>query len=222
MASYPRLSTPRILRHRPDIDEHAQKMGKIIWEWNSLHSHLFLIFWLLLGEHSGDEIPGEPSRQKALALWHTVQSDDLQRKMLLAVANTTKTLDSKIRVRLIWAIKMADVFAPYRNIIAHVPMSFEYEDEITFSMPDILSSRPTALRRFIYMSTDFWNDLADDLFVLGQYTEVIRDALISNERFRWPRRPRLLCLPNILEVNRRISVRGERKAPRRPRGASSN
>jgi hypothetical protein len=234
MASSPSVSKrQKILRHRPreqedDIVDYAQSMGKILWEWNALHSHLFLIFWFLLIEAPRGEMPEEISRRKALALWHTVQSDDLQRKMLLAVLDSTKGLDIKIYRRLRWVLRVTDAIAPYRNTIAHVPMNFEYDETegLSIPMPDILSSRAIAHSRHIYsniIASEFWNELGDDLFVLVQYTEmmVANYFLDSNDSIRWPRKPLLRCLPNIHEVNRRIGDQKKRKAPRRRRGAYS-
>jgi hypothetical protein len=189
MASSPLASgRPRILRRRPaeqeeEIIEHAQTTGKIVWEWNALHSKLFLIFWFLLIEAPRGASPSEQSRRKALALWHTIQSDDLQRKMLLAIIETDKT-SNPVNNRLRWILKMADAMAPFRNILVHVPIDFEYDDEdgLEIPMPDVLSSRQNAYFRHLYsnlVSPKFWTTLGDDLLCLMTYTDYIVDYLMT-------------------------------------------
>jgi hypothetical protein len=231
-SSPPTPDRPKILRHRPAdqegyIEDYAGGAGKILWEWNALHSSLFLIFWFLLSDASPDKIPDNLSRRRALSLWHTIQSDDLQRKMLISVATTTAQIKKPLLTRLMWVMKSADAIAPYRNVIAHVPMEFELVDESKsddnfVAMPNTLTARPTSEWRFIYSPPEFWDDLGDDLFALGQYADLVRRAVWSpDEPFRWPHKPPLRCLPNIQEVNRQIGDRGARKAPRRRRGASS-
>jgi hypothetical protein len=163
----------------------------------------------------------------ALAIWHVVKSDRVQRDLALtALENLPTTLNLKEGIeRLKWAQKQTDKLADYRNLIVHAPMQFSYPfsevlggDTLPTPIPKIgsVSTKPINVRRLrLIKSARFWKALRNDFMNLGDYVDFVtrRIAWRDHEQRRgpipgalrsWPHRPRLPCIRRIDLIRKTI------------------
>jgi hypothetical protein len=219
----PKIKMPKFLRQRPRehqelIAPYALNVGRVLWEWNVLHSSFFRIFWAFIGD--GGKLP----RNLPTELWHSTASDDHQRRMIRALSKHQLFDQPRLRKRLDWLLDTANEIATYRNIAAHVSMTIDKPEgrkpHITFELDG--GKRSVLLRHLIvtHRESDFWSDLADDLYVMSQHSDVIGLQLAFPEQpLPLPYRPRLLSLPRILEANKQANrmVHKPRRRSRRRR-----
>lgn len=185
-----------------------------------MHSALFELFSSFIGD--GDNV-----YPVAYAIWHMFQSDKSQREMVLAVAAAIYPPRSLLLKQIRWLLRMADKIAPYRNAAVHVPTYFvEYlPGRANALMLDEVSAREQARIRLELAGAGkrFWTAMAGDLFVLGQFAFALVDARsVKDGSAHIPslRRPQLLSLRRIAEIERQMSPPQVRKAPARQRRAS--
>jgi hypothetical protein len=201
------------------MEAYGRDVGPVLWEWNALHVQFFHLFWLIL----------DKPRPQCLELWSVSNSDDLQRKMLRALAyshyRTTKDKIERRAVRgLIWAIDQTNKFAASRNVATHVPMAFHRDpDGKLYPMADTLFVRPTSAVRHLFLTMEQrWKVIAEDLHALGQYVLCLAIPWASAVQGRVPppspRKPRLRSLPILQEMNvlaERITGQPKRRRQRR-------
>jgi hypothetical protein len=208
--------------HRLILESYGKDIGPVLWEWNTLHVQFFHLFWLIL----------DKPRSQCLELWTASNSDDLQRKMLRAVAydhrKTTKNkIEKRVAREIIWAIDQTNKFAASRNVATHVPMALlrDAGNGKLYPMADALFVRPTSAVRHLFLTMgQRWKIIAEDLHVLGQYVLCLGVPWAAvaggQEPPPSPRKPRLRSLPILQEMNalaERITSPPKR---RRRRGAS--
>ncbi len=197
---YGKLHRKNSSKHQAVIDAYAIQTGRVLWEWNQLHSELLALFASMFNG---------PSFLMVSAIWHSAGMDSSQRKLLLEVAAPRFWDQPKHFERIRWLVRMIDNLSSYRNIAAHLPMLVEGEEEY-FLMPDQQASkRATAIRGLLmHMKRDqLWDKIASDLLVLNQYARLVGYAIaFPNEPLPSPRKPRLRSIPEVrrleLQVNR--------------------
>jgi hypothetical protein len=222
MAKIP--SRPKLARHRKPEHErliapHALSVGKVLWEWNALHTALFRMSWAFIGD--GGKIP----RDLSTGVWHLFQSDDYQRKLISVYAEHLLVQTPSILGRIRWLLKAINEIAEYRNIAAHVTMGISEHSSvgpyITAEIDGLRRVKGIKLVLISMEKKDFWEAVASDLYVLIQYADSLMFWLVAqpNERVPLPYKPRLLSLPTIRAVTTRynqIFDRPKRRRRRRP------
>ena len=106
---------------RYSIYEYASLTAETIWAWNRLHSTLLDLFSSLLEK-------GGTKRKEAYAIWHTIQSDSVQRTLLENVAEAALSEKSHKLKQIIWLLKSIGRIAAYRNATVHTPIVFQIID----------------------------------------------------------------------------------------------
>jgi hypothetical protein len=198
-------------------------VGRVLFEWNILHSSFFRMFWAFIGD--GGKIP----RNLSTELWHSTASEDHQRRMIRVMAKNVLVGKTAMLRRVLWLLDTADEIAAYRNIAAHFSMTINVSgfDGRPNLQLEIDGVRRTAALKHIFITSrvksGFWDDLAGDLFVLSQYADVLQFLLAHQAQPPpWLYRPRLLSLSAILEANKLVNRMGQkprrRKRRRRPSG----
>jgi hypothetical protein len=217
-------SRQKLARHRkPEhaklIAPHALSVGKVLWEWNALHTALFRMSWAFIGD--GGKIP----RDLSTGVWHLFQSDDYQRKLIAVYAEHLLVQAPSILARIRWLLKAIDEIAEYRNIAAHVTIGISEHSShgpyITAEIDGLRRIKGIKLLLIEMEKKDFWESVASDLYVLIQYADCLTSWLVahSNERVPLPYKPRLLSLPTIRSVMTRynqIFVHPKRRRRRQP------
>jgi hypothetical protein len=199
--------------------------GEVVNCANFLHDAFYQVFLIAMAlERSEGYAAIITFNDHALAIWHVIQSDSLQRDMAMEAISTVPT---KLRLgpalrRLKWASAAARTLTSYRNILAHNSIIFS----VTKPGPKpqwvpIIGgrgSRPQHQRRIDMMrGIASWRRLAADLMWLYWYVENVNQqiqrmfavagdpTLKSRVRISWPRRPRLRSLSRAREIERALS-----------------
>jgi hypothetical protein len=120
----PKIKMPKFSRQRPRehqeiIAPYALNVGRVLWEWNVLHSCFFRIFWAFIGD------VGKIPRNLSTELWHSTASDDHQRRMVRALTKHHLFDPPRLLNRVTWLLDIADEIGAYRNIATHVSMTIE-------------------------------------------------------------------------------------------------
>jgi hypothetical protein len=191
-----RLSRRRPSATRHEIRKQARRIGEIIIGWNDLQSGFFHIFWNALGAERYDLAHG---------LWHRVQNDRTQRLMAATAVETNPHISSKIRRHVKWLTAFADKYSDYRNAAAHVPLLFHPEGSGRVTViSDFVSAREQAVKRLRYARQQrLWRLLCADLYVMTEFAlRLSAEIHLPKAHGPLPRKPRLLALPMIKEVER--------------------
>lgn len=200
---------PSIFPERPSAEEIAKnlrpyvaELGLVVYSWNKLQENLAWLFWCVTGIANG-AIP--------LAIWHSIENDRAQRKMLqVALVAATSALDAKgelknprVKNDILWLLKMANSLADQRNDAIHAPYSFIISPSPMKLVPNDFLSHPRA-KKLKGKLRD--KDIREELRWCSESAETL--ALFAkrlymsfrNPEIAWPDRPRL---PN----------RGQKKSP---------
>jgi septum formation topological specificity factor MinE len=191
-------------------------MGRVMFEWNALHTALFRTFVLLLGDAGdGTAPPGSPG-SLATELWTTAPSDAAQRKLLLIVAKDRQAKNPMLFQKIKWLIGIMEVLSEYRNIAAH--LAIEFNESGTHLGPARFVVRQTAVVKQViveYKHQNLWDHLANDLYLLSQYTWYINYNMVMPSISPLPYKPRLLSPPMLKWANdiihRALPVRKRRR-----------
>ena len=198
----PRRSLSRRIpqQFRAEIRKYAEHTGLALWAWNSLHANLFILFWFITARGS------DFYHKTAHGIWHEIQSDSTQRSMLLNVARAELDKSQHLLTRIEWLIRVVDKIARYRNIITHTPAIFSPHFRLR-PAADPAATRNVAKERFNQIShAEFWRALIGDLNALTLYAQAIAWEIPEwTRRGTLPRRPRLLSLARIEEIEAQIT-----------------
>lgn len=216
------MKKPQILRERPDheleiINEYAPRIGRVLWEWNSVHNELFDIFESLTPSVREEDHTYAPQ------VWHLFQTDDAKRRLIETLAHDRlKTSQPEIYENLRWLLDQLREIAPYRNIAAHVALQIIPMNERTHTLPGMATKEQHWLKHRMITADypKFWEEIAGDLYALEQYASELWFRLHSYAQSPWPDRPELLSLPSIREVNTRVDRRLQTPEPN-PQPSSS-
>jgi hypothetical protein len=217
--------------------KHTLAQGEVVHAANLLQDAFFALFRLALSLERPDEFAAQARfYNHALAIWHIIQADGLQRDMALAAISTVPTslkLDRAIK-GLAWAKRRADRLAAYRNLIAHSPVMFQYAEKGKrrglFPVFGGHSLRPVHKTRLdLIEGLGFWQMLRDDLLRLTAYVDGVtfwiaemdaqsHDTELLGSPGAWPRRPRLPSFARLLAIEAQLEQAARRaKRPRRRR-----
>ena len=207
---------------RYSIHEYASLTAETIWAWNRLHSTLLDLFSSLLEK-------GGTKRKEAYAIWHTIQSDSVQRTLLENVAEAALSEKSHKLKQIIWLLKSIGRIAAYRNATVHTPIVFQIID---IDLPaaiylDYEGARKNSADRLQAAGVDqrFWDAIAGDLYVLGQFAAALTDdgkrAIDENGIVPSLRRPRLLSPQLLAEIDRQMSPQAKKAPKRQPRASAA-
>ena len=197
---------------------YASKMGRVLIEWNGLHSTLFLIFWSIIGD------AGHQPRALATNLWNTVSSDDMQRKMLSSVIEDRYHKDKKYLEKARWLLKKVGEFAQYRNIAAHMPMRIEWDGNKPLTTTSIDGTKENSVMKHLILSEkfpDFWNKMALDLRKLDTYAQTLWLSR-GKQAVALPHKPRLPSLRAVAYANDLVSQALDSPRPKRRKRASAS
>jgi hypothetical protein len=215
MASRSKLARHRKPEHAKVIAPYALSVGKVLWEWNALHTALFRMSWAFIGD--GGKIP----RDLSTGVWHLFQSDDYQRRLISVYAEHMLVRVPSILKRIRWLLKAIDEIAEYRNIATHVTMGIsEYGPVVTAETDGVKAAKVIKTVMISMEKKDFWESVASDLYVLNQYADCLTIWLVTHpsERIPLPYKPRLWSLPTIRALtNRYNEIFAHRKQRRRRR-----
>lgn len=103
-------------------DAHALAIGRIALAWNEFHE--------TLGELFAGLSKVKSQYRSALAIWHCLDSDRTQRRLLRTMAETRLKGNKKGLEELIWLLNQTDrILSEQRNVGIHAPlMSFTDAD----------------------------------------------------------------------------------------------
>jgi hypothetical protein len=192
----PKLVRQRKPEHTQLIAPYALNVGKVLWEWNALHTALFRMSWVFIGD--GGKIP----RDLSTGIWHLFQSDDYQRRLLSVYAEHLLIQAPSIVRRIRWLLRTIDEIAEYRNLAAHVPLAISEYSSGPFISAEIDGLKRVRGIKHLLISMekkDFWESVASDLYILNQYADCLTSWLVTHpsERAPLPYKPRLLSIPII-------------------------
>jgi hypothetical protein len=132
-----------------------------------------------------------------------------------------RLIDDRVNLRrLNWLLRAVHEISAYRNIAAHLSIEFRErggKPSLEHAIDGV--RRASALKRLLvdFHETQFWEQLAGDLYALTQYAEwLATHILYPNLRGPLPYKPRLLSLPTIREANKQADQWLQR--PGRQRG----
>jgi hypothetical protein len=226
--------------------EYTAAQGEVVHAANLLQDAFFGVFHLALSMERPDSYqPLARARvhYHALAIWHIVQADGLQRDMALAAMSTlpTELKLNRAITALAWAKRRADRLAGYRNLIAHSPVMFRYRPKKGKRRGGLApvfgghAIRPVhASRLDLLQGLGFWRTLRNDLLKLTAYVAHVADHVDQMDqasrgtrlvggarRSTWPHRPRLpsfarlVAIENQIEQATRLAKQGRRRRPSR-------
>ena len=210
--------------------------GGVVYGHNALHEAFFQTFRIAIGLERPDKFAADLRfYDHALAIWHTTQSDNQQRKMALAALSTvpcqTVALAPAVR-RLEWAKSRADKFAEWRNIVAHNPIMFQMvpkgkmmEAQAVFG--GYITRKASRDRLAKVNGLAFWATLRNDLLNLSEYVRKVNGHILwlhakaqgtnlVGAPKTWPDRPRLKSVHLIQTIEDSLN-RGSRSPKRRAR-----
>ncbi len=219
MAS-PHRNARRISRRIPRhitvaVRQHNRQVGDILWAWNLVQDQLFGLFSYFFAD----------KRHLSSAIWHTIQSDKVQREMLSAIARADLPANSKTFANIKWLLDRIGDLSPLRNDPAHTPIYVARLSVGSALIPSAISGRPAAVDRLTARPTkQIWRAARADLFVLAVYAREISIRLENPTRQALlgplPRRPALLSLVAKHHTGPRKSRPQSSKANRRPPSTS--
>jgi hypothetical protein len=187
-------------------------MGAILWEYNLNYAVLGVLYSNILKD----------SHDTAMAMWHSIQNDDQKRKILLAAAEINLINRQEVLQPLKWLINKIGKLSAYRNIAAHLPVGLEEDGKGGYVVaPGAGLAPPTTAQKFIFVQLErekFWEVLAEDFYMLGQYGVWVAVHLSANQKkLPLPYKPRLPSLAAIQRVDQIIEAQNRPKPTRRTR-----
>jgi hypothetical protein len=203
-------------RKKAAFRKHTHELGYLALAWNQLHHNLSLIFAFLL--KSKDQ-------SAAQAIWHSLESDILQRKMLRALLTLDTQLPSPQRIPLpkiqreeiLWILNQIDSDLRHkRNNAIHAPLGLArmVEDgKVRIRVeahlnPQNPRSRPLRGKDLLAEFRTY----ADQAERLATYATAIRRAL-TVEKVPWPDRPRQPQARKKKQKSRRVSGQPRQRPP---------
>jgi hypothetical protein len=186
----------------------AIELGWLVYEWNRLQAALADLF---------ADIVCKGDSRVPLAIWHTINSERDQRRMLQAAIDATYILESpKPRAHddISWILKQLNTLAGRRNDAIHSPLVFITQLDAAGQMEgvDILpmyffgNPRAAQLKDKSLLQEFKW--YRDHLGRLAHFAETLHFALVFPD-FSWPDRPQL---PPVGQFHSRAAKRRKNKS----------
>jgi hypothetical protein len=203
-------------RKKAAFRKHTHELGYLALAWNQLHHNLSLIFGFLLKSQD---------RYAAQAIWHSLESDFTQRKMLRALL----TLDTQLpfpqrmplpktqREEILWILNQIDNDLRHkRNNAIHAPLTLARMVENGKVKPLVEAHlNPQNPRAHPLRGRDLLQEFrsyADHAEMLATYSSAIRRAL-TVEKVPWPDRPRSPQAHKKKQKSRRVSGQPRQRPP---------
>jgi hypothetical protein len=222
--------------------EHLIVLGEVTHAASLVQDSFYRVFALAISLERPDKFgAGIRFHDHALAIWHSVQSDQQQREMAMAALTSvpTKLKLKPVIARLTWAKTQMVALSGYRNLLAHNPVMFSGKPKGKRGVVWVpsfggYSTRPLHKKRLeLIGGLRFWRTLRNDLLALSDYVKDVfeqgrrldvesRGAELMDVPKTWPGRPRLRSLKHLREIDQmsrpalpRAKRRNRRKASRR-------
>ncbi len=217
---------------------HLLAIGEVTYAASTLQDSFYQIFLLVISMERRFDDPRYQVFSKgifqdhALAIWHSLQSDHHQREMALAAL---VSLPSHLKLRrtiksLQWAKTKASKLAEYRNLLAHTPIKFRWDDRKSTLVPVFSGHgmRKAHQRKLeLVGGLQLWRTIRNDLLNLSNYVDGVcaqcerlgladRGVDLVGPSRTWPGKPRLRSLRRLHEISTRSSPPASPTA-RRPR-----
>jgi hypothetical protein len=168
------------------FDAYVAAVGKVAYEWNTLHERLGILFVAVTGWE----------RKVALAKWYSFRSDRLQRDMLSTAIDATNPERSKTRPEapddLIWLLDRAHELAEGRNNAVHAPCSLYISGSGSEMGAAFFDGNPLARKlegKDLLVEFAWCESFAK---TLSWFAEHLANAIAFPDRFPWPQRRNIL------------------------------
>jgi hypothetical protein len=167
--------------------KHAHQVGEVITAWNDLQGSLYWIFKDIIND----------TPDVALAIWHTIASDRIQRDMLMSIAEIKFSQNSRVYKQIKWVKERADDLSPYRNDPSHTQMAFLITDSGNMMLgPDESTGKTASVERLkANPLNQTYRKLRGDFQALSEFSLAISVYIRVPDRASLPYRPRLLSIP---------------------------
>jgi hypothetical protein len=185
-------------RIRKQIEPYLQDLALVVASWNELHDELGRLFSIVIG---GGNL------SLALAVWHTIESDALQRKLIRAAlpfslsdlprakekgADWVRIARDEIK----WILDRVDSLRDQRNDAVHSPLIAELQSGkwklTSFTFFGHPRAKKLAGKELLSQFRWYWKTSQ----VLAAYTQSVRLGLYA-QPYSWPKRPSLPLLQPI-------------------------
>jgi hypothetical protein len=199
------------------LDAHKKyslQAGQVLWAWNNLQREYQAFFGRML--HREDS-------HAPNAIWLAMASDQLQRDVLesAAIADlTANAMEKAALMRLRWALKETRHLAQYRNVAAHMPITIDYAETSSKTVPHWHSKKTAAALIETIGHKQLFESLIGELYVLSGYVGATRAVLYGISPGAFPRKPRLrlhrLCQAALSppDQSKKTRRRGRRRSSR--------
>lgn len=184
------------------LDEISKDIGEVVWAWNYCHSAFHRLFGLLVNPQVNTI---------GFTVWHEIQNDSTQRKMLLTAARAAlKKHPRKCLAAIEWAVERTDKLGTKRNDVIHLATGIQVSTKRFVT--DAISARPNRVKK--YGNEPVHTDLPllrGDLMAMANYVNAIWFAFHSSKLGSWPRRPRLLSIAPVQRSSKRNAHRSRKQ-----------
>jgi hypothetical protein len=197
------------------LKRHARHAGEIIWCWNILMDQLFELLVALLIDRSDVR-----ARLVAYGIWTPLQSDSAKREVILSIAEGVLEKEREQLEAVKWLLNRTSDLAQHRNDVAHVPVKFGLlgVGYNVITSVQSWSTRRAAVQRLTETPTAaIWQRARGDLMALARYCQLLSANIRADPSSPpWPRKPRLLAVPQKKKTSARKRRQPHRKGPKPP------
>ncbi len=192
------------------IQRYSKEVGEVAVAWNSFHFLLQCIFCALVEREN--MAPG-------VAIWNAIKADALQRDLLVALAKTRLTSNSRLFKNIIWVTAQATELAKFRNDAIHMPVE---TPEVSRDVVPWHIARPASMERVTkHGYKKLFRTLVGDLNQLYVYSVYLNEVLAGRgNELASLRRPLLRCSQLFQEKSRKSGPRRQKPRRRRQPNAS--
>jgi hypothetical protein len=172
-------------------DAHALAIGKIVMAWNEYHEIFGEIFAGLFTKSHWET---------SLAIWHCLDSDRTQRKLLRAAAETHLRWNEKGLEELFWLLNKTDsLIAHQRNLGVHAPLMSITELDGTHKVQPLAMLGNRNAKQMV--GKDILREYAhyeQQIKEMSSFAYALRFKLALGKHTDdpWPERPRLSSRPS--------------------------
>ena len=183
------------------LEPYEKELGSLLIKWNDLHLALAMLFVALNGAYL-DEQDG----QVLLSIWNAVPNERFQRNMLRQAAITKLTQATEqmrkdgiviqqiadderaTLAEITWIVDSADKLGRQRDDAAHIPMTIQAGDTLTFVAADFLG-HPIAEQFSKKNLLDEFNLCAARITAINNHAREMYWFLYGKRQPSLPRRP---------------------------------
>ncbi len=192
----------------PKVKTYAQRIGRLLWAWNRIHSAFAVMFASFVDRRQ---------TRAGQALWHAVKTDTAQRDMLAALLPFQTSIRPEVAEGVEWLLEVTGKLAQHRNDVVHTPMFQNYRRDNAV-VPDATSGDPKRVQRLGRPDLrQFHRSLTDDLVALSQFAWFLASEIrFPQQHWTSPEIPRLRSLPrDEIPLTRSQKDRQQRRKERK-------